>query len=147
MITVQIPEDRQLSALRGFQETFRLPALSEEALKRAMVLTDNDRICGVGAFEQQGTEGIVTRLFIDPALRKMSFGDGLLRALLNLMERSGVTIFYIPVPGEARGFMAAEGLLPASEVPAWGSALPAGSSWYEGRLPAFFQRPCKGGRR
>ncbi len=147
MITVQVPDNRQLDAVKAFSEAFGLAPLTDEDRPRAMVLTDNGRICGLGAFEQQGDQGAVTQLFIDPAMRNMSFGDGLLRGLLNLMERSGVRHFYIPVPPGVEGFMAAEGIEPSADDPGWAAVPAEGCRWYAGWLPAFFQRPCKGGRR
>jgi hypothetical protein len=80
-------------------------------------------------------------------MRRMGFGDGLLRATLNLMERSGIRRFFIPADSETKGFLLSEGLTLSEEAPDWAEAPVAEPHWFEGALPEFFQKPCKGGRR
>lgn len=147
MITVQIPEKTQLQQLEAFLTTHGFERLSSEALARTMILTDGGVISGFACYEQSGSEGAVSHLFVAPGSRGCGFGDGLLRAVLNLMERCGISDFYIPAPAGLAGFMKAEEIGETAEGPTWYAPVNPPAQWFAGQLPAFFQRPCKGGRR
>jgi len=146
MLTIQIPESHHTGAVSRFIEEHRLHFSAPATPQESMVLIEDGNILGYGAYRRQGDEAAVTVLFIDPAMRKMGFGDGLFRALLNLMERTGIRHFFISANGETKGFLTSEDLAPSEAVPVWAEALAAEAFWFEGTLPEFFQKPCKGGR-
>lgn len=85
--------------------------------------------------------GLITGLYVTPDMRRMHIGDGLFRAVLNYFNRQGIRTVLIdmrPDGIEAKacmeGFMAFEEILKSAE-----------SETYTVTLPAFFERPCRGG--
>lgn len=144
MITIQIPGPHQEAALRQFIEEHGLAAdayLPEET----MILMEDGKVLGYAAYRRKGAEAVLAMLFIAPAMRKMGFGDGLFRGLVNLMERSGVGRFYVPGHENLTGFLKAEELVLSAEVPDWIHPTLSATLWFKGALPEFFQKPCKGG--
>lgn len=146
MLTIQIPEPRHADAVNRFIEAHGLRFTAPATPQESMVLIEDENILGYSAYRREADEGAVTILFITPSMRKMGLGDGLLRALLNLMERSGIRRFFITADGAAKGFLVSEDLAPAETVPVWAEVPAADTFWFEGTLPEFFQKPCKGGR-
>lgn len=146
MLTIQVPDDKHTGVLSRFIEQHRIPVPASILPEETMVLIEDGNILGYGAYQRQNDEAVVAVLYIDPAVRGMGYGDGVLRALLNLMDRSGIRRFFIAAEITARGFLAAEDLAPCTEVPGWVEAPSSECFWFEGTLPEFFQKPCKGGR-
>lgn len=146
MITIQRPETQHTGALIRFIEEHRLVSAAPVNPEASMILIEDGTVLGYASYSSYEDEASVTLLFIDPVMRGKGFGDGLLRALLNLMERNGILRFYIPADEAAQGFLLAEGLCRSESVPAWATAPMNGPFWFEGALPEFFQKPCKGGR-
>ncbi len=147
MITIQIPEISQTDAVSRFIEDSRLSLNTSVNRTESMVLLEDGAVLGYAAYQRHEAEASVLTLFITPAMRRMGFGDGLLRALLNLMERNGIQRFFIPADTDTRKFLLTEDLIPVNETPSWVKAPVAEPFWFEGTLPEFFQKPCKGGRR
>lgn len=145
MITIQIPEAHQADAVSRFIENHHLIRSSHVNLEESMILMEGDSILGYAAYHREADEASVVMTFIDPAMRGQGFGDGLLRALLNLMERNGIRRFFIPSDAKTRGFFLSEGLCDSTQVPDWAESPVTEPSWFEGTLPEFFQKPCKGG--
>lgn len=147
MITIQIPESRQAGSVDRFIESNRLTLVPPVKPEETMVLLEDDNVLGYAAYQRELAEAVVVILFIQPPSRGMGFGDGLLRGLLNLMERNGIQRFFIPGAAEMAGFLRGEGLSVCLEPPGWFQTPDAEPAWFEGTLPEFFQRPCKGGRK
>ena len=145
MITIQIPEPRHTADIQRFIDVNRLTLDPEIKSDESMIFIDDGNILGYGTYRRRGHEGVVTLLFIEPSMRKMSFGDGLFRGLLNLMERNGITHFYVPTDETWKGFLIAEELTPCTEKPEWAQSTLVDPLWFEGTLPEFFMKPCKGG--
>lgn len=145
MITIQIPGQHQEAALRQFIAEHRL-ARDAYLPEESMILMEDGKVLGYAAYRRKEAEAVVTMLFIDPAMRKAGFGDGLFRGTINLMERNGIHKFYVPAAEACKGFLEAEDLTPCSGGPDWADHAKACMFWFEGSLPEFFQKPCKGGR-
>lgn len=145
MITIQIPGPHQEVALKQFAALHRLSVESTALPEESMILTEDGEILGYASYKRNGVSAVITMLFIAPAMRKMDFGDGLFRGLVNLMERNGVGKFYVPANENLTGFLEAEELVLSNEGPEWIESSLSATPWYEGTLPEFFQKPCKGG--
>lgn len=145
MITIQIPGPNQEIALKQFIAEYSLSVESSIFQEESMILMEDGVVLGYAAYRQNRTEAVLTMLFIAPTMRKMGFGDGLFRGLVNLMERNGVGKFYVPDHENLTGFLKAEELVLSTEGPDWITSTPSATQWFEGMLPEFFQKPCKGG--
>ncbi len=146
MITIQIPGPLQEAALKQFISEHGLSVAGGTLSGQEMVLLEDDMVLGYAAYRQKGDEAVLVMLFVAPAVRKMGFGDGLFRGTVNLMERNGIGKFYAPVHENLTGFLKAEELILCGEGPAWIENIFSTDRWFEGSLPEFFQKPCKGGR-
>lgn len=147
MITIKIPETHQAGKVSRFIEEQKLMMKMPVNVKESMIVMEDDSILGFAAYHREADEAAVTMIIVDAAMRRMGFGDGLLRALLNLMERNGIHRFFVPSDADMKGFLLSEELTPSLDVPGWMEAPMAEAFWFEGTLPEFFQKPCKGGHR
>lgn len=145
MITIQVPTEAEASELYRFAQQFGIH-LSEDK-KQSMILCENGAVLGYASFMQKGAEGLLDTLIIATEQRGQGFGDGLLRGTLNIMEKNGIAVFYIPGSPALNPFLAAEEITLSDDVPQWIRAHCQESQYYSGRLPDFFEKPCKGGRR
>lgn len=135
MLSMRVPREKDRQTLSEFLNHNALPIeLTEEQLNRSMIAEEGKIIIGFVSYIQIEDVYKIDHLFIDPSFRRKKIGDGLLRALLNLIDRRGIREARIQIEPECIPFIEYVGLdLEDSE-----------QGIYRALLPDFFEKPCRG---
>lgn len=149
MIRIYEADSIRQKDVMDLRKQLGMPALEAELQNSlsAMVFADGDAICGYGLFTKEPPVGVIRELYVLEGNRRNRFGDGLLRAMLNVQERAGCTTAIIVSAETDAPFYRWEDLtlLPASDIDDV-PGLPESPCYFQADLHEFFGRPCRGGR-
>lgn len=129
------------------------PELMIDRLTQSMVIADRKDILGFASYTRAGTVGFIDCVVIADKGMWPSMGDGLVKALLNMMDLRGIKQVYTYVrkdevdPYKEIGFTLSErnvNALPDElDTPIYGAD---GGTLMETKLPDFFQTACRSKR-
>lgn len=141
MIVITIPGDSEKSMLKKYKKTL---CLNENENGLNMIVVENNMIYGCSEFIIKENTAVISLIYISQEHRGMKFGDGLLRATLNCIEKMGVDKAYIPANDSWSSFLEHEGIPKDLFVPEWYSDFGEEMQWYGCHISDFFNKPCKG---
>jgi len=112
MFSIRETKEKDLLSLKELFEKHNLDLNSSMGgLTNSMVIIDGNEYIGFASYKTlDNSEAVINVLFIDEMRRKELLGDGLLKAILNLADKRGVTLMYAISNGETYGFFDKVGL-------------------------------------
>lgn len=109
--------------------------------KSHYVVEDSDEIVGFSSYEVINNEQArLLNIYIRKQDRGFKLGDGLLRGVLNQLDRLKINKVFVTSTIETNGFFISEGLVVSNEIHAENE----GELIFQIELPDFFKKPCKG---
>lgn len=127
-------------------------SLEDSKLHNSMVVSDGGKIIGYSQFKEIANENaaVMELLIIKKELRGQQLGDGLIKSVLNLVDRRQIKKFYVPATNDDSLFFKRVGLtkreLNKSDIIAKhieGNSNKDTIEVYEALLPDFFNKACK----
>lgn len=151
MITIRKAE---LDDVENIIEEFGIILMSRSEkidFKKTMILSERDEIYGITSYISRGENAFINILFIIPEYRGMHFGDGIIKALLNLMDKEGIKTVYIEFPKTFEGFLKKLGMKRFEDrlrlKKLFNVNLDKKSVIYMTKLPDFFETACRSKRK
>jgi len=96
VITLDVGSDADLPAIRVLLTQAGLPLDGlMEPPTRFVVARNGDRLVGVGALEQHGSDGLLRSLVVEPEVRATGIGSGIVTELERWADEIGLTGTYI----------------------------------------------------
>lgn len=137
MISMRVPNEKVKSTLLTFLNEHQINnEIVHRSLNQCMIAEEGQEIIGFTSYAVSDGVYNIQQLFIKPSYRRKKIGDGLIRALLNLMDRKGIEEARIQINEQNIPFIEYVGL----------ECMDSESLIYRAQLPAFFEGPCRGER-
>ena len=95
MVTIEPMKHEILDKILNKYDYIFAECTEKLIIENTMVLTENNEIYGISMFESCDDIGFIKVLYVDEDKRKMNFGDGLIKATLNLMDKRKIKLVYI----------------------------------------------------
>jgi len=145
MITIQEATAMQRAEILKIRSDLESGTWDIRPETNCMAVVEDARILGFGFFDRNVPNCRIFEVFILPEYRRMSFGDGLLRAMMNSQERGGSETVFVAANEVLIPFLKREELIESAEQIEWNSTV-KNIVWFEANLKDFFGKPCRGGK-
>lgn len=132
MLSMRIPNEKVKESLALFIDKANYSiTLNEETMNNMMIVEEGSTIIGFANYVIKDEEYWIDHLYIEPSFRKRKIGDGLIRALLNLMDRRSIRTVFMKLPTGFAAYLTVDSYKKDESI-------------YTATLPDFFEKPCKG---
>ncbi|WP_432409506.1 GNAT family N-acetyltransferase [Wukongibacter sp. M2B1] len=154
MLNIRVSEDRDKKDIQTllYEEGFKDIDLDSEKLHNSMVVCDSGEIIGYSAYNKIPNRNIaiIEILVIKNEFQGQYLGDGLIKSVLNLADRRGISKVYVAADHKNSMFLEKAGLTrreldKSNDISAYILAKSSNDTVevFEAMLPDFFNKACK----
>ncbi|BEP29052.1 hypothetical protein [Helicovermis profundi] len=147
MITIRKTELEDINNIVNEFGIILMSRTDDITTENTMILVEKDNVYGISSFITNNDEAFINILFIKNDFRGMHFGDGLIKAILNLIDKKSYKRAFIELPREYEGFLINTGLYKENSknkiMKKFNINLDKNSVIYFANLPNFFDTACK----
>lgn len=111
MITITPAKESDIKDILIKYDMILSENLSELKYENTMILVEAGKIYGVSSYTSKEDIAQINVLFIDKDKRRLKFGDSLIKATLNLIEKRGIKKAYVIMDEEFDDFLKSASLI------------------------------------
>ncbi|WP_432664840.1 GNAT family N-acetyltransferase [Wukongibacter baidiensis] len=157
MLNIRVAEEKDKKNIYNLlnEEGYNSINLDSDKLHNSMVVSDGGEIIGYSAYNEIPNRNIaiIEVLLIKSEFQGQYLGDGLIKSVLNLADKRGITKVYVPANSKNSSFFKNAGLTKrvldkANEISTY-IEVNSGSDAveaFEAVLPDFFNKACRSKR-
>lgn len=152
MITITPAKESDIKDILSKYDYILSKNLTELKYENTMILVERGNIYGVSSYTTTGDIAKINVLYIDDDKRRLKFGDSLIKATLNLIDKRDIKRAYIVMNKEFEAFLKSASLIKSSEeeftndlasISSENSLTNDKEIVYHADLPEFFNTACK----
>ena len=152
MITITPAKEEDIKKILEKYDYILSENLDELKYENTMILEERGKIYGVSSYTYAGDIAKINVIYIDEDKRRLKFGDSLIKATLNLIDRRNITRAYIVMNKEYEDFLISATLIKSTKEQYENDFAKFTSDQliddsnklvYHAELPAYFNTACR----
>lgn len=149
MITITPAKESDIKDILTKYDYILSENLTELKYENTMILVERGKIYGVSSYTSFGDIAQINVLYIDEDKRRLKFGDSLIKATLNLIDKRDIKRAYITMNSEFEDFLKSASLIKTQEDESNDDLKNLVNSegddkvLYHADLPEFFNTACR----
>ncbi|MGB3367138.1 MAG: hypothetical protein WBA54_06600 [Acidaminobacteraceae bacterium] len=152
MITITPAKESDIKDILSKYDYILSENLTELKYENTMILVEGGNIYGVSSYTTTGEIAKINVLYIDDDKRRLKFGDSLIKATLNLIDKRDIKRAYIVMSYMFEDFLKSSSLIKSSEeeyindlasISSDNNLINEKEIIYHADLPEFFNTACR----
>lgn len=148
MITIAPAKESDIKEILSKYSDILLENMNELKYENTMILIERGEIYGVSSYTLIDNYAKIEVLFIDEDKRRLKFGDSLIKATLNLIDKRNISKAYIIMDECYEEFLRSASLIKSTDADFENDSLNLehfnnSKAIYHANLPEFFNTACR----